>query len=89
MVVESLGTWLELQDPLVGMHLEYSATIFAGVCHSVTFLCSVEREHIGNSVGTMLHRKAPKFPSSTLQVDPVLQCIFDGFFAFLMFVSIA
>ena len=60
MVMESSGTWLELSDPLIGMHLEYSATIFAVVRHSVTLLCSVEQEHIGDSVGTMLHHKAPK-----------------------------
>jgi len=51
MVVESSGTWLELHNPLVGVHLEYSTTIFAVVRHSVTLLCSVEREHIGDSVG--------------------------------------
>ncbi len=34
MIVESSGTWLELHDPLVGVHLEYSTTIFAVVIAS-------------------------------------------------------
>ena len=34
--------------------------IFAVVCHLMTLLCSIEREHIGNSVGSMLHRNAPE-----------------------------
>jgi hypothetical protein len=60
MVVESTSAWLELHDPFIGVHLEYSPTIFAVVRHSMTLLCSVEQEHIGNSVGTMLHRNAPE-----------------------------
>ena len=58
--MESLSTWLELHNPFIGVHLEYSPTIFDVVRHSVTFLCSVDGEHIGDSVGTMLHRKAPE-----------------------------
>ena len=60
MVVESSRAWLELHDPFIGMHLEYSATIFAVVRYSMTLLCSVEREHICNSLRIMLHHNAPK-----------------------------
>ncbi len=60
MVVESSRAWLELHDPFIGVHLEHSATIFAVVHHSMTLLCSVEQKHIGNSIGTMLHRNAPE-----------------------------
>jgi hypothetical protein len=60
MVVESSSAWLEVYDPFIGEHLEHSATIFAVVRHSMTLLCSVEQEHIGNSIGTMLHRNAPE-----------------------------
>jgi len=60
MVVESLSAWLELHNPFAGVHLEYSAKIFAVVRHSMMLLCSIEREHIGNSMGTMLHRNAPE-----------------------------
>ena len=60
MVVESSSAWLELHDPFIGVHLEYSPTIFTVVCHSMTLLCSIEREHIRDSVGTMLHSNAPE-----------------------------
>jgi hypothetical protein len=89
MVVESSSARLELHDPFIGVHLEYSATIFTVVHHSVTLLRSIEQEHNGKPVGTMLTVMLPKSPSSTLQVDPALQCIFYGLFSFLTFVSFA
>jgi len=60
MVMESSSAWLELHNPFIGVHLEHSATIFAVVRHSMTLLCSVERELIGNSIGTMLHHNTPE-----------------------------
>jgi hypothetical protein len=60
MVVESSSAWLTLHDPFIGVHLEHSATIFAVVRYSMTLLCSVEGEHIFNSIRTMRHHNAPE-----------------------------
>ena len=60
MVVESSSAWLTLHDPFIGVHLEHSATIFAVIRYSMTLLCSVEGEHICNSIRTMHHHNAPE-----------------------------
>ena len=60
MVMESPSAQFELHDPVIDVHLEYSTPIFAVVHHSVTLLCFVKGENVGNPVGTILHRNAPK-----------------------------
>ena len=44
MVVESSIAWVELHDPIIGVHLEHSTTIFTVVRHLVMLLCSIKQE---------------------------------------------
>jgi hypothetical protein len=64
-VVQSSFTWLEFNNPILGVNLEYSSTIPAIVRHPVTILGLMEGKHINYASWVVLDGQRSKISFKT------------------------
>ena len=65
MVVQSSFTWLEFNNPILGVNLEYSSVIPAILHHPVTILGLMEGKHIRYASWVVLDGQRSKFSFET------------------------